>query len=272
MTAFSPALIVAGIVGTIIGSFLNVVIARVPAGMALNRPRQCPTCDAPVRLWQSVPVISWVALRRRCAHCGAPVSARYPLVELATGVAFVGVMFFALEAWAGMALGALPLVVSAYLYLAAVSIALTIIDLDTHRLPNAIVLPSYVVLTVLFTGACLFGAPWEDLLRAATAGVGLFVFYWLLRGARSGGMGGGDVKLAGVLGAALGWVGWGAVVVGAFSAFLLGGIVGTALVLAGRATRKTALPFGPFMVVGAWVGIVAGEPIARGYGGLLSLG
>lgn len=269
-------LVFAGLLGLIIGSFLNVVIYRVPAGIPLTRPSQCPNCDAPVKPWQNVPVVSWLVLRGKCANCTAPIAARYPLVELATGVAFVGVVWFVVDSSTGSVFSggvvALVLVAAAYLYLAAISIALTLIDLDTRRLPNAIVLPSYVVLAVLFTASCLFGVPWEALLRAVIGGAALFAFYWLLRAIRPGGMGGGDVKLAGVLGAALGFIGWGALIVGAFAAFLVGGIVGVALMIGGRATRKTAIPFGPFMVIGAWLGIVAGESLARWYTGLLSVG
>lgn len=265
-------LVFAGLLGLIIGSFLNVVIYRVPAGISLNRASQCPSCDAPVKPWQNIPVVSWLLLRGTCASCGATISARYPLVEVATGVAFVGALWLRLDGWDGADPVAFALVTVAYLYLAAISIALTLIDLDTHRLPNPIVLPSYIVLAALFTASCLFGVEWDSLIRAALAGAALFAFYWLLRAARPGGMGGGDVKLAGVLGAALGWIGWGAVIVGAFAAFLIGGVIGVALMLTRRATRKTAIPFGPFMVVGAWIGIIAGEPIARWYIGLLSAG
>jgi len=267
----------AGVFGLIIGSFLNVVIYRVPAGIPLTRPSQCPHCEAPVRPWQNVPVLSWLALRGRCASCRAPISPRYPLVELATGVAFGGVVWMLLgtDAFGLAALDSHPaafaLLAAAYLYLAAVSIALTMIDLDTRRLPDPIVLPGYLVLAVLFAAACLAGAPWEALLRATIGGVALFAFYWVLRVAKPGGMGGGDVKLAGVLGAALGFVGWGTLIVGAFAAFLLGGVVGVALMLARRATRSTAIPFGPFMVLGAWIGIVAGDGIARWYTGLLGV-
>ena len=266
----------AGVLGLIIGSFLNVVVYRVPAGIPLTRPSQCPHCDAPVRPWQNVPVISWLVLRGKCAHCTEPISARYPLVELATGVAFVGVTWWVASAFRLAAIVGRPdgtvavvLVSVAYLYLAAISIALTLIDLDTRRLPNAIVLPSYIVLAVLFTASCLFGMPWEALLRAAIGGAALFAFFWLLRAVRPGGMGGGDVKLAGVIGAALGFIGWGALIVGAFAAFFIGGFVGIGLMIVRRATRKTAIPFGPFMVVGAWIGIFAGESIARSYTGLL---
>ncbi|MCT9821613.1 prepilin peptidase [Microbacterium sp. W1N] len=282
MTALAWFLVAfAALLGLIIGSFLNVVIYRVPAGIPLTRPSQCPHCDAPVRPWQNVPVLSWLLLRGKCANCTSPISVRYPLVELATGGAFAGVVWmllgndaFRLASFAQRPEGgalAFALIAIAFLYLAAISIALTMIDLDTRRLPNAIVLPSYVVLAVLFTGACLAGAPWEALLRAAVGGAALFAFYWVLRFAKPGGMGGGDVKLAGVLGMALGWVGWGTLIVGAFAAFLVGGVIGIGMMLAHRATRKTAIPFGPFMVLGAWIGIVAGESIARWYTGLLGV-
>lgn len=277
MTEFAIAYLVtvAAVFGLVIGSFLNVVVYRVPAGVSLMRESRCPMCEAPVRPAQNVPVLSWLALRGACASCGARISPRYPLVELATGVSF------ALIAWegtqvglisAGSSLGVALSVSVAFLYLAAISIALALIDLDTHRLPNAIVLPAYPVLLVLFAVATLFGAPVHDLIRAVIGGAALFAFYFLLRLVRSGGMGGGDVKLAGVLGLALGWVGWGALVVGAFAAFVFGGIAGIVVILSGRGSRKSAIPFGPWMLIGAWVGILAGESVARWYIGMLSLG
>jgi len=152
-------------------------------------------------------------------------------------------------------------VVLAYLYLAAISVTLAIVDVRTHRLPNRIVLPAYAVLAVLFTLACLLGVPWTALLRAAVGGAVLFAFYALLRALPPGGMGGGDVKLAGVLGIALGFVGWGALLLGALAGFLLGGIYGMALMAARRADRKTAIPFGPWMIAGAWLGIALGAGV-----------
>ena len=276
LTPAAVALLVtfAGLLGLTIGSFLNVVVYRVPAGVPLTRESRCPSCDAPVRPWQNVPVVSWVALRAKCAGCQAPISARYPLVELATAVAFAVVAWVALEPSARTVATtaggwSAALMVVAYLYLAAISIALTLIDLDTRRLPNAIVLPGYLVLGALFTAACLLGAPWEGLLRAAIGSAALFAFYFVLRAVRPGGMGGGDVKLAGVLGAALGWIGWGALVVGAFAAFVLGGAFAIALMVAGRAGRRSVIPFGPWMIAGAWTGIFAGEHIAGWYVGML---
>ncbi len=183
-------------------------------------------------------------------------------MELATGVAFVGVSWLALGSWAGP-VGIILTV--AYLYLAAVSLALALIDLDTHRLPDAIVLPSYGVALLLFSTACLLGVDWGVLLRALIGMAALYLFYLVLRLVRPGGMGGGDVKLAGLLGLYLGWVGWGALVVGAFAAFLLGGVFGVALMVSRRAGRRTAIPFGPWMLAGAWVGLLYGEPLAAWY-------
>lgn len=260
--------VVAGLFGLVIGSFLNVVAYRVPAGIPLTRESRCPQCDAPVRWWQNVPVAGWIALRGRCASCGAAISARYPLVEATTGVSFAVVAWWFLVVRPEASGAASALVLLAFLYLAAISIVLTLIDLDTHRLPDAIVLPSYLVAGVLFTTACVLGADWWALGRAAIGGAVLYAFYFILRLVRPDGMGGGDVKLAGVLGIYLGWLGWGSLVVGAFAAFLLGGVFGILLLLGRRANRRTAIPFGPWMILGAWTGIFAGEAVGRLYGGL----
>jgi leader peptidase (prepilin peptidase)/N-methyltransferase len=262
--------IVASIFGLVIGSFLNVVAYRVPAGISLLRESRCPACDAPVEPWHNVPVVGWLALRGRCGSCRTPISPRYPIVEAITGISFGVVTWWFLgagiprlaslaDAWA------LALVTLAFLYLTAISIVLTLIDLDTHRLPNSVVLPSYVVASVLFLVAALLSLDWTALLRAAIGMATLYAFYFLLRLARPGGMGGGDVKLAGLLGLYLGWLGWGALAVGAFAAFVYGGLFGIALMLVRRAGRKTAIPFGPWMILGAWTGVFTGESVGRWY-------
>ncbi len=153
----------------------------------------------------------------------------------------------------------------AFLYFAAISVVLTLIDLDTHRLPNAIVLPSYVVAGILFVVAAVLAAEWGPLLGAAIGMAVLYAFYFVIRLIRPDGMGGGDVKLAGLIGIYLGWLGWGALAVGAFAAFLYGGVFGIALMLARRAGRKTAIPFGPWMILGAWTGVFTGEAVGRWY-------
>ena len=263
--------IVAGVFGLLIGSFLNVVAYRVPAHISLMRESRCPHCDVAIKPWHNVPVFGWIALRGKCANCGEGISARYPIVEAITGVAFAGITWWiVMGASTSSATGlkaawALAIVIVAFLYFAAISIVLTLIDLDTHRLPNSIVLPSYLVAGILFTIASLLAGDWTELLRAAIGMATLYAFYFVLRLARPGGMGGGDVKLAGLVGIYLGWLGWGALAVGAFAAFLFGGVFGIALMLAQRAGRKTAIPFGPWMILGAWTGVFTGEAVGRWY-------
>lgn len=267
-------IIAAALLGLLIGSFLNVVVWRVPRGESVVHPAShCPNCGHAIRRYDNVPVLSWLVLRGRCRDCGAPISPRYPAVELGTGVAF------ALVAWwfitvrmpqhPSLAGGAVELV--AFVYLAAITIALALIDLDVFRLPNAIVLPSYLVGGALLGVSALLDGEGTSALTALIGAASLFAFYFLIAFVYPAGMGFGDVKLAGVLGLFLGWVGWGALAVGAFTAFVLGGIFGVALLLVRRAGRKSRIPFGPWMLAGAWVGIVAGEPIAAGYLGMFGL-
>lgn len=252
--------VLCGVVGLLVGSFLNVVVWRVPRGESIvSPPSACPRCGARIKPYDNIPVVSWLMLRGRCRNCHEPISARYPLVEAGTGAFFVGVAW-----WAGPSA-----VLPAFLYLAAISVALALIDLDTRRLPNAIVLPAYPVALVLLAVASWAQDDWTALGRGAVGGAALYAFYFALMVLRPGGMGFGDVKLAGVLGLYLGWLGWSSVVVGAFGAFLIGGIVSIGLLLARRAGRKSAIPFGPFMLVGAWIGIFAGEAIGSGYLSLL---
>ncbi|GAA1987352.1 prepilin peptidase [Microbacterium pumilum] len=258
-------LVAATLLGLIVGSFLNVVVYRVPAGIPLTRGSRCAHCDSPVRWWHNVPVGSWLALGTRCATCRSPISARYPLVEATTGALFAVVTWWFVIEPPAPSPAASWTVAAAFLHLVAISVALTLIDIDTHRLPNAIVLPSYAVAVVLFVIACLLGSDWRALGRAAIGMSLLYAFYFILRVVRPDGMGGGDVKLAGVLGLYLGWLGWGALAVGAFGAFLLGGIFGALLLLRKRAGRRTAIPFGPWMILGAWTGVFAGEALGSLY-------
>jgi len=157
----------------------------------------------------------------------------------------------------------------AYLYFAAVGVALALIDLDTRRLPNVIVLPSYVVAGLLLLLPAIVDGRWNDYLNAWLGALALFAFYFLLAFVYPAGMGFGDVKLAGVLGLYLGWLGWGPLIVGAFLGFLLGALVGGGLMLAKRAGRKTAIPFGPFMIAGALIAVVFGQSLADTYTGTL---
>lgn len=269
-----PAL--TGVLGAAIGSFLNVVIFRVPAGISVVAPPSaCGSCAAPVRAYDNIPVLSWLLLRGRCRDCAASFSVRYPLVELGTALAFAGLAVLhlpgILEAPSGAAAISAVLVFVAHLYFAAISIALAAIDLDSHRLPDAIVLPAYAVGAVLLTAAAAVGADLESAARAAAGAGILFTLYLGLALISPRGMGMGDVKLAGVVGLFLGFSGWAALAVGTLAGFVLGGIVGVTLIAARRARRNTGIPFGPWMLAGAWVGILLGNPIAQGYLALVGL-
>ena len=159
----------------------------------------------------------------------------------------------------------------AYLYLAAVSVALALIDLETHRLPDKIVLPAYAVGAVLYCSAALISGDFGRLLSAGLGLVALWLLYFLMAVLYPGGMGFGDVKLAGVLGLFLGWLGWGTLIVGSFAAFLLGGVFALLLLATKRVSRKGGIPFGPWMLAGAWVGIFGGETIWSWYLALFGL-
>ena len=253
-------LVVVGVLGLAVGSFLNVVIHRVPRGESLLRPAShCPRCDAPIRARHNVPVLGWLALRGRCAGCRAPISVRYPLVEAGTAGLFVAVT---------ARLGLTP-ALPAYLYLAAVAVALAVIDLDLGRLPNAIVLPSYLVAGALLAPAVVLQGNWSAAGRGLLAMSAMWTFYYVLALLYPGGMGFGDVKLAGLLGLYLGWLGWSPVWVGTFAGFLLGGIAGSALLVTRRAGRKTAIPFGPAMLAGAMLALFLATPIVTWYGSLV---
>jgi leader peptidase (prepilin peptidase)/N-methyltransferase len=259
-----------GVFGLLIGSFLNVVTYRVPLKKSIvSPPSACGNCGHVIRWYDNIPIVSWVLLRARCRDCGSRISIRYPLVELGTAVFFalVALLFLppVVRAAAPPTVWADVLTLVAYLYFASISVALALIDLDVRRLPNAIVLPAYLVATVLLAASATLSGDYGALVRAAIGGVALGLTYLLMAVIAPGGMGFGDVKLAGVLGIFLGWVGWGALVVGSIAAFLLGGIFGIILILARRGGRKTAIPFGPWMLLGAWCGIAAGGPIWASY-------
>ena len=276
MTALLLAALTAGGLGLLIGSFLNVVVYRVPAGMSISSPPSaCPGCHSPIKAYDNVPVLSWLALRGRCRSCRTAISARYPIVELATG-GFFALVAAAIWPWTAVPTEAAPLVAAllelvAFLWLAGASVALAIIDVEHHRLPDAIVLPSYAVGLVLLGASSALSGEWDALLRGVVGMAALFVFYLALALVKPGAMGLGDVKLAGVLGLWLGWLGWGELVVGAFAAFLLGGLFSIVLLATRRAQRTGGIPFGPWMLAGAWVGVLVGGTVAASYLQLLSV-
>lgn len=157
------------------------------------------------------------------------------------------------------------IVVAAFAYAAVVGVTLAIIDFRTHRLPNRIVLPSYVVGVILFGIAALLAADGLRFVQALLGMVLMFTAYFAMALPRRAGIGMGDVKLAGLLGLHLGWLGWGSVAVGYFCAFLLGGIVSIALLIMRKANRTTRIPFGPWMILGAVIGALWGNTVTSSY-------
>ncbi len=269
--------IVAGVFGSVIGSFLNVVAYRVPLHRSVITPSSaCPYCGIRIRVYDNIPVLSWLLLRGKCRTCNSAIPSRYPFVELGTALLFGAVAWKFLPEVVSTApqvisRGGAILAFAAFLYLAAASMALALIDLDTHTLPNRIVLPSYAVGIALLSAAGLLNGDTRALVRAGIGMAVLWVAYFAMALVYPDGMGLGDVKLAGVLGLFLGYLSWSALITGAFAAFILGGAFSLALLLLRKANRKSGIPFGPWMLTGAWVGVFFGDAISRGYLSLFGL-
>lgn len=250
-----------GLLGLVLGSFANVVIHRVPeGGSVLRPPSACPGCATPIKPWDNIPVLSWLVLRGRCRGCGEPISGRYPLVELAGGV------LFAIVGWWIASMDppdwyALP----GYLLFAFTLLVVTVIDARTRRIPNRLTYPLTPALAVLLCAAALLGGEPGRALRTLLAALAAFAFLLLLALINPRGMGMGDVKFAPFLGLGLGYVGWGAVVVGIFGAFLLGGLISLALLALRLRGRKDLLPFGPYLAAGAFLALFFGPAVVRGY-------
>ncbi len=280
-TQLGGALTVAAGFGLLIGSFLNVVVARVPAGESVvSPPSRCPSCQEPIRPRDNVPVLSWLLLRGRARCCATGISLRYPLVEAVTAVAFALVVWWVAAragdaSWPlaghGLPHPAALVALAAMLYLAAVSIALALIDVDTRRLPFWIVTPSWFVGAGLLGAAALLAGEPGAAVRMLTGAVALWGLYRVLHLLYPRGMGYGDVRLAGLIGAYLAWLGYGPLVVGAFAGFLLGALGGVVLIAAKGAGLKATIPYGPYMLAGTWVALVAGRPLAEGYLQLVGL-
>ena len=239
----------AAVGGLLVGSFLNVVIARLPRGESLATPgSRCPHCGHAVRPYDNVPVLSWLVLRGRCRDCGAPISARYPLVEVLTG-ALCAAVVVAKGADEDALLG---------LALVLTLVPVTFIDLDHRLIPNRILLPSAAVALAILALTEAGKLP-EHLIAAAAAG-GFFLLAVL---AYPSGMGMGDVKLAAVMGLYLGV----SVAPALLAALLSGTLVGAGIIARRGAAegRKTAVPFGPFLALGALVGLFAGPEIVDWY-------
>jgi leader peptidase (prepilin peptidase) / N-methyltransferase len=257
----SPAVAasLAGLLGLAFGSFANVVIHRVPRGESLVRPgSRCPACGAPISWHDNLPVAGWLLLRGRCRACRASISWSYPAVELAMGALWALVTLRLVAAGLAWA-------VPAYLALTFICVVLAVIDARTRLLPNRITYPAFPVMLSLLLLASLGLGDLGRMARGLAAAVAVGGLFLALALISPRGMGLGDVKLAPTLGLALGWLSWGAVAFGVFAGFLLGGLAGLAAIALLGLTRKSLLPFGPWLVTGALLGVLAGADVAAWY-------
>jgi leader peptidase (prepilin peptidase)/N-methyltransferase len=239
----------AGVLGAIVGSFLNVVAYRLPRHESLISPAShCPRCGTPVKPYDNIPILSWLLLRGHCRSCAAPISPRYPLVEAATAALCVGAVLVH-ESAVGIALAILTILLV---------VPAALIDLEHRVIPNRLTALGAVLALGLGLALDPAGEPGRLLAGAAAAG-----FLLLAALAYPGGMGMGDVKLAGVLGLCLG----AAIAPALLIALLAGVLLGAAIIArkGARAGRKTAVPFGPFLALGALVAVFVGQPIVDLY-------
>jgi leader peptidase (prepilin peptidase) / N-methyltransferase len=241
--------------GLAFGSFMGVVVHRVPKKESIVAPRsRCPQCGHQLAAIDNIPVLSWLLQRGRCRYCGTAISPRYLAGEILTATVWALAVVRLGVNWSLLA----------YLPFLWVLVALSLIDLETKLLPNAIVYPSVVAgIPLLALAAALGPGGSDDFVRGLlgmVAGAGAFFVIALISPA---GMGMGDVKLAGLIGLFLGYLGWGRLAGAFFLAFLAGAVVGVGLMIAGKAGRKTAIPFGPFMALGAILAVLFGGPIER---------
>ena len=244
------AIVLAAVTGLAVGSFLNVVVHRLPRGESLNRPgSHCPNCGHAVRKRDNVPVVSWLLLRGRCRDCAQPISARYPLLELVTALLWVAVVAAKWDDAAAIALG---------IVLVTLMVAVVPIDLEHRLILNKLTYPAAVLALVIGLALDPGGVP-EQLIAAFAAGG----FFLLAALAYPAGMGLGDVKLAFVMGLYLGR----AVAPAVFVALILGVLVGVAVMarLGRERGRRTQVPFGPFLAAGSVLAIFVGESLVDSY-------
>jgi leader peptidase (prepilin peptidase)/N-methyltransferase len=249
--SFSLLIVVVVVAGLVIGSFLTVVVDRVPQGLSVSAPpSRCGSCGLRLGPLDLVPVFSWLALRGKCRRCRAPIGIDPIVIELTNAGLYVlmAIRFDDMRA-------AIP----AYCILMSVLIAQTWIDLKTKRLPREITYTGIVLGAIALTLAAVVIDEPERIWMMALGAVIALATMWLIYAVSRGGMGDGDVRLAPLLGMYLGWLNPGIVLPGLFFGFIAGAVVGVAMMAFDRAGRRTAVPFGPFLALGTVVAIFVGQ-------------
>uniref|UniRef100_A0A831U755 Prepilin leader peptidase/N-methyltransferase n=1 Tax=Geobacter metallireducens TaxID=28232 RepID=A0A831U755_GEOME len=241
------------LLGAAVGSFLNVCIYRLPAGESVvSPPSRCPACGGRIRPWHNIPILGWLILGGKCRDCGAPISPRYPLVELLNGLLTLALF---------LKFGPSPTFLVLFVFCSAL-VVITFIDLDHQIIPDVISLPGIVV-----GFACSFFLPWlgwkSSLIGIAAGGGSLLAVAWLYEVlTKKEGMGGGDIKLLAMMGAFLGWRSVPFII---FASSLIGSVIGVTLMLVQKKDSKLAIPFGPFLAAGAVLYIFFGKAIITWY-------
>ena len=247
---------VAGVFGLLIGSFIGVVVDRVPRQESIvSPPSHCVACSAPIRAYDNIPVVSYVVLRGRCRACGARIPPRDALLELGTGVLFV------LLAWRLGSAWELP----AYCVLAASAVAISAIDIEHMRIPSAIVYMTAALGAPLLVLASAGTHRWSALASAAIGGAVAFAVFFALFYAVPKGIGFGDVRFAGLCGAFLGWMGYREVIAGFLLSFIVAGVPAAVLLAMRKVQRRTKIPFGPFLAAGTVITVLFGAPIIHAW-------
>jgi leader peptidase (prepilin peptidase)/N-methyltransferase len=248
------ALLIVGcaVLGSAVGSFLNVVIYRVPLHQSIVKPRSfCPSCNAPIRERDNIPVLSWLILKGKCRDCRNPISVRYPLVEILCAALFAGAAARVGYQWE------LP----AFLFFLAGLLSLSYIDAEKLILPKSIVYTTLILVTASLLVAAGVNDEWHRLAIAAICAFAWFIAFYVLNFINPKYLGFGDVRLAPVLGLMLGWLGIRYVLLGFFSANLIGAIIGVALIATKRIKRGQQIPYGVFLTMGAALAIYAGPEL-----------
>jgi len=248
--------VVAGVFGLLIGSFIGVVVDRVPRQESIVLPpSHCVACSAPIRAYDNIPIVSYALLRGRCRACGTRIPPRDAFLELGTGVLFVLLAWRLTSAWE------LP----AYCVLAAAGVAISAIDIEHMRIPSVLVYTTVALGVPLLVLASAGTHRWSALESAAIGGAIAFAAFGALFYAVPKGIGFGDVRLAGLCGGFLGWLGYREVVAGFVISFIVAGVPAALLLATGKVQRRTKIPFGPFLAAGTVITVLFAAPIVHAW-------
>ncbi len=248
--------IIVFVFGSVVGSFLNVCIYRMPREESIVFPlSRCPLCKTPIKVWDNIPIFSYLILKGKCRACSEKISFRYPLVETLNAAIYILLLWRFGFAWETLA----------YFVFASALIVITFIDLDFQIIPDVITLPGVVI--GLAVGSLILPDPFarwtllgfKSSFIGTAVGFGLFYFIALIS---RGGMGGGDIKMMAMVGA---FMGWKSVLLTTFTASLIGSVWGIFLMIFRGKGRKTQIPFGPFLAAGALITIFYGQEILNLY-------